>query len=57
MKTMRIQRPGSLPTNKAPEQHFTGDVYISDYIGRPEPSRLVSATVTFAPGCPHALEG
>lgn len=47
---MRIHRPGSLPTKKAPEQNFTGDVHISDYIERPAPSRLVSATVTFAPG-------
>jgi len=50
MKALSIHSAGSLPTTKAPEQNFTGDVYISDYFEHPAPSRLVSATVTFAPG-------
>ena len=50
MNALRIYPRGSLPTSQAPEQHFTGDVTISDYFERPAPSRLVSATVTFAPG-------
>ncbi|HEX8503803.1 MAG TPA: cupin domain-containing protein [Hymenobacter sp.] len=47
---MQIDRNGSLPTTKAPEKNFTGDVYISNYLERAAPSRLVSATVAFAPG-------
>ena len=55
MKTIRIYQAGSLNSNKAPEKNFTGDVYISDYFERPVPSRLISATVTFAPNArtPH----
>ena len=47
---MQLNRNGSLPTTKAPEQNFTGDVYISDYFARAAPNRLVTATVNFAPG-------
>ncbi len=50
MKAIRIYKAGSLPSNKAPEANFTGDVYIGDYFACPAPSRLISATVTFAPG-------
>lgn len=50
MKTIRISQAGSLKTKKAPEENFTGNVYISDYFENPAPSRLISATVTFAPG-------
>ena len=50
MKDLQIHRAGSLPTTQAPEQNFTGDVSISDYFERAAPSRLISATVTFAPG-------
>lgn len=47
---MQIYRNGTLPTNKAPEKNFTGEVYISDYFEREAPSRLIGATVTFTPG-------
>lgn len=47
---MQLDRNGSLPTSKAPEQSFTGNVSISNYLARAAPSRLVSATVSFAPG-------
>lgn len=50
MKALRIHPVGSLPTNKAPEKNFTGEVYISDYFECAAPSRLVSATLTFTPG-------
>lgn len=50
MNALRIYPRGSLPTSQAPEHNFTGEVAISDYLVRPAPSRLVSATVTFAPG-------
>ena len=47
---MQIDRNGTLPTTKAPEETFTGDVTISGYVRRDAPSRLAGATVTFAPG-------
>ena len=47
---MHVDRNGTLPTNRAPEESFTGDVHISGYFERPAPSRLAGATVTFAPG-------
>ena len=47
---MQRHRNGSQPTNKAPEESFTGDVYISSYFQRAAPSRLAGATVTFTPG-------
>ena len=50
MTALRIHPAGTLPTTKAPEQNFSGEVYISDYFERPAPSRLVGAMVTFLPG-------
>ena len=50
MNTLKIFQAGSLPTNKAPEKNFMGEVYISNYYEREIPSRLVSATVSFSPG-------
>ena len=47
---MQLDRNGTLPTTKAPEENFTGDVYISDYFEREAPSRLAGVTVTFTPG-------
>ena len=47
---MRIDRNGTLPTKKAPEKNFTGEVYISDYFEGETPSRLACATVIFTPG-------
>lgn len=47
---MHIDRKGTSPTNQAPEATFTGDVAIGGYFERPAPSRLVGATVAFAPG-------
>lgn len=47
---MKLDRNGTLPTRKAPEKNFTGDVYVSDYFQREAPSRLAGATVTFTPG-------
>lgn len=47
---MKVYPAGSWPTTKAPEATFTGEVHISDYFERAAPSRLISATVTFAPG-------
>lgn len=50
MAAIKIIQRGSQPPTKAPERNFTGEVHIGDYFSRPAPSRLVTATVTFAPG-------
>ncbi len=47
---MHIDRNGTLPTSRAPEKTFTGDVQISGYFQREAPSRLAGATAAFAPG-------
>ena len=47
---MQVDRNDTMPTNKAPERTFTGDVLISGYFRRAAPSRLAGATVTFDPG-------
>lgn len=47
---MHLYRQGSLPTNRAPERAFTGDVFIGGYFRRAAPSRLAGAGVAFAPG-------
>lgn len=47
---MQIYRIGTLPTNRPPEETFTGDVRISGYFHREAPSRLAGAIVTFSPG-------
>ncbi len=47
---MQVDRDGTMPTNKATESSFTGDVQISGYFRRPAPSRLAGAAVTFTPG-------
>jgi quercetin dioxygenase-like cupin family protein len=48
--TMQIYRNKTLPTNRPPENTFTGDVYINGYFQRAAPSRLAGAIVTFQPG-------
>lgn len=47
---MQIYRNDTSPTNRAPEESFAGDVYISHYFRRTAPSRLVDAAATFTPG-------
>lgn len=47
---MQLYRSGSGPTTKAPEETFTGDVYITGYFRRAAPSRLAGAAATFPPG-------
>lgn len=52
--TRRLERPMELlpvrNTAKAPEQNFTGDVYVTSIKTPTEPSRLTAALVRFAPG-------
>ena len=47
---MQIHRNGDLPTTRASEAGFTGDVSISGYFQRAAPSRLSGAAATFTPG-------
>lgn len=47
---MHVHRSGSGPSNRAPEQTFTGDVQISGYFQREAPSRLLGAAASFPPG-------
>jgi quercetin dioxygenase-like cupin family protein len=46
---MEIKRCGSQPSDKGPEEYFTGTVRIDPLIQAPEPARLVAACVTFEP--------
>lgn len=47
---MKIERAAARTMSNPPESTFTGDVKIGGYFKRGAPSRLVSATVHFAPG-------
>jgi quercetin dioxygenase-like cupin family protein len=47
---MKIQRSGSLPSQRGPENYFTGQVRIDAPFAGTEPTRVGGATVTFEPG-------
>ena len=47
---MEITRNGTLPSNKAPGDHFTGAVRVDPMFQAPAPARVVGASVTFEPG-------
>jgi len=47
---MNIQRSGSQPSGKGPEEYFTGTVRIDPLMSPPEPARVSGASVTFEPG-------
>ncbi|MDW6025391.1 cupin domain-containing protein [Mesorhizobium sp. BAC0120] len=47
---MKIQRSGSQPSSKGPEEYFTGTVRIDPLMSPPEPARVAGANVTFEPG-------
>ena len=47
---MEIQRAGSKPSGKGPEEYFTGMVRVDPLFSAPEPARVVGAHVTFEPG-------
>ncbi|MBA5776195.1 cupin domain-containing protein [Stappia sp. F7233] len=47
---MKIQRSGSQPSGKGPEDYFTGSVRIDPLMSLPEPSRVAGVSVTFEPG-------
>jgi uncharacterized RmlC-like cupin family protein len=48
--TMEIERAGSQPSGKGPEEYFTGTVRIDPLNSPPEPARVAMALVTFEPG-------
>lgn len=47
---MKIQRSGSQPSGKGPEEYFSGTVRIDPLMSPPEPARVAMANVTFEPG-------
>ena len=47
---MQITRVGSRPSNKGPDDWFTGSVRIDPLFEVPEPGRAAGAVVTFEPG-------
>ena len=47
---MEIKKGGSRATRLAPKEYFTGTVMQDPIIDAPEPARLRSTLVTFAPG-------
>jgi len=47
---MNIKRNGSQPSNKGPEDWFTGTVRLDAPFQAEEPARISGSTVTFEPG-------
>src|SRR5688572_30111651 len=47
---MKITRNGSQPSDKGPEQYFTGAVRVDPLFRAPDPARVTGASVTFEPG-------
>ena len=47
---MNIQRSGSQPSGKGPQDYFSGTVRIDPLMNPPEPARVAGASVTFEPG-------
>jgi quercetin dioxygenase-like cupin family protein len=46
---MEIKRSGSQPSNKGPEEYFTGTVRVDPLHQAPDPARVNIASVTFEP--------
>jgi quercetin dioxygenase-like cupin family protein len=51
---MEINRNGSRPSQKGPEEYFTGRVRIDPLVQAPEPSRVTAGFVTFEAGARSA---
>jgi quercetin dioxygenase-like cupin family protein len=47
---MNIQRSGSQPSGKGPQDYFTGTVRLDPPMSPPDPARVTGASVTFEPG-------
>jgi quercetin dioxygenase-like cupin family protein len=46
---MDIQRAGTQPSNRGPEEYFTGTVRVDPLFDRSDPARVAGAQVTFEP--------
>ena len=51
---MILKRAGSQPSQKGPEQFFTGTVRIDPLHAADDPARVSAASVTFEPGARSA---
>ncbi len=51
---MEVKKNGTQPSQKGPEEYFTGSVRINPLSQAPEPSRVNCALVTFEPGARSA---
>jgi quercetin dioxygenase-like cupin family protein len=51
---MELKRTGSVPSQRGPEQYFTGVVRIDPLYSAPAPARVACASVTFEPGARSA---
>ena len=51
---MEVKRSGSQPSQKGPEEHFTGNVRIDPLNQSPQPARVSCALVTFDPSARSA---
>jgi quercetin dioxygenase-like cupin family protein len=51
---MDIKRSGSQPSDKGPDEYFTGTVRIDPLFEAPEPARTSGSYVTFEPGARSA---
>lgn len=47
---MEIMRSGTRPTKRAPEEYFTGEVWMDPVIDAPTPARIRALVVHFMPG-------
>ncbi len=47
---MVLNRNGSRPSGKGPEEYFTGNVRVDPLFEAPDPARVRGASVTFEPG-------
>ena len=51
---MKLMRAGSQPSQKGPEDYFTGTVRIDPLYAASEPARVSAGQVTFEPGARSA---
>jgi quercetin dioxygenase-like cupin family protein len=51
---MELKKNGSQPSQKGPEEYFTGNVRVDPLSQAPEPARVGCALVTFEPGARSA---
>ena len=47
---MKVTHPGDVPSRRAPEEYFTGKVWMDPMIQAPAPARLQVTKVSFEPG-------